>query len=200
MQQIWLPSVLWHCWLGGRNGIRLVTNMGVQWRWALVSPDGVAPSRMVSVSTSVNLPLHHKVQRFSAGTGSPGWSRKKGCRTVVVVVVVWWVPVVDCNRQCDSCLFPSRYCVSVQAAALVHIYLDGSVLVSHGGVESGQGLHTKVIQVGRLFHLLPCLSLHLRCSGGQLLPLFCAYVLRVNDSFSMRVSHSYECSMTMIHA
>ena len=31
------------------------------WRWALVSADAVAPSRMVSVSASVNLPLHHKV-------------------------------------------------------------------------------------------------------------------------------------------
>ena len=50
----------------------------------MVSPDGVAPSRMVAVSASVNLPLHHKVQRFSSGTGSPGWSRKKGCKTVVV--------------------------------------------------------------------------------------------------------------------
>ena len=30
-------------------------------RWALVSPDGVAPSQMVVVSSSVNLPLHHKV-------------------------------------------------------------------------------------------------------------------------------------------
>jgi len=29
----------------------------------------------------------------------------------------------------------------------VHIYLDGSVLVTHGGVESGQGLHTKMLQV-----------------------------------------------------
>jgi len=33
--------------------------MGGWWRWALVSPDGVAPSRMVCVSASVNLPLHH---------------------------------------------------------------------------------------------------------------------------------------------
>jgi len=42
---------------------------------------------MVSVSASVNLPLHHKVQKFSSGTGSPGWSQKKGCKMVVVVVV-----------------------------------------------------------------------------------------------------------------
>jgi len=62
--------------------------VGEWWRWALVGPDGVAPSRMVGVSASVNLSLHHKVQKFSSGTGSPGWSRKKGRKTVVVVV--WW--------------------------------------------------------------------------------------------------------------
>jgi len=55
---------------------------------ALVSLDGVAPSRMVGVSASVNLTLHHKVQKFFFGTGSPRWSRKKGRNTVVVVVIV----------------------------------------------------------------------------------------------------------------
>jgi len=58
------------------------------WRWALVSPDGVAPSRMVRLSASVDLPLHHKDQKFSSGTSSPGWSGKKGHKTVVVVLVV----------------------------------------------------------------------------------------------------------------
>ena len=43
----------------------------------MVSPDGVAPSWMVGVSASVNLPMHHKVQKFCSGTGSPGWSWKK---------------------------------------------------------------------------------------------------------------------------
>jgi len=60
--------------------------MGGWWRWALASPDGVAPSRMVGVSASVNLPLHHEVQKFSSGTGSPRWSWEKGRKTVVVVV------------------------------------------------------------------------------------------------------------------
>jgi len=50
----------------------------------VLSPGGVAPTRMVGVSASVNLRLHHKVQRFSSGTVSPRWSRKKGRKTVVV--------------------------------------------------------------------------------------------------------------------
>jgi len=53
--------------------------------WALLSVDGVAPSWTVIVSACVSLALHHKVQKFSAGTSSPRWSRIKGNKTVVVV-------------------------------------------------------------------------------------------------------------------
>jgi xanthine dehydrogenase large subunit len=34
-----------------------------------------------------------------------------------------------------------------QAGALVHVYVDGSILVNHGGTEMGQGVNTKVMQV-----------------------------------------------------
>jgi len=74
--------------IGRQEGLPARKKYGRWWRWALVSLDGVAPSQMVSVSASVYLPLHNKVQKFSSGTGSPGWSRKKGRKTVVMVVVV----------------------------------------------------------------------------------------------------------------
>jgi len=66
-------------WAAGRASGPL-KNMGGWWRWSLVSPDGVGPRRMVGVSASVNLPMHHKVQKFSSGTGSTGWSRKRAVK------------------------------------------------------------------------------------------------------------------------
>ncbi len=34
-----------------------------------------------------------------------------------------------------------------QAGALVNVYTDGSILINHGGVEMGQGLHTKILEI-----------------------------------------------------
>jgi len=88
--------------LGGNKGHLTCKKIVGWWRWAQVSPDGVVPSRIIiiiiimqfltrhvsviCVPASVNLPLHHKVQKFSSGTSSPGWYQKKGRKTVVVVV------------------------------------------------------------------------------------------------------------------
>ncbi|XVF19260.1 hypothetical protein REPUB_Repub11eG0094600 [Reevesia pubescens] len=50
-------------------------------------------------------------------------------------------------------MIPTKFGISFttkfmnQAGALVNVYTDGTVLVTHGGVEMGQGLHTKVAQV-----------------------------------------------------
>jgi len=64
----WMLLVVWQ---EGHPDCKKYGEDGGGGHWLLVSPDGVAPSWMVGVSASVNLPLHHKVQQFSSGTGSP---------------------------------------------------------------------------------------------------------------------------------
>ncbi|KAL2891544.1 Xanthine dehydrogenase [Ceratocystis lukuohia] len=56
-------------------------------------------------------------------------------------------------KQRGLAIIPTKFGISFtalflnQAGALVHIYHDGSILVAHGGVEMGQGLHTKMTQI-----------------------------------------------------
>ncbi|CAG8659138.1 915_t:CDS:10, partial [Gigaspora rosea] len=70
-------------------------------------------------------------------------------------------------RKRGIALLPIKYGVSYsalfmnQAGALVHIYLDGSVLISHGGVEMGQGLHTKMLQIASEALDVPINTVHL---------------------------------------
>ena len=56
-------------------------------------------------------------------------------------------------RKRGLALVPTKFGISFtakfmnQAGALVNVYTDGTVLVTHGGIEMGQGLHTKMCQV-----------------------------------------------------
>ena len=80
----------------------------------LISLDEVAPTRTVSVSASCYPPLHHKVKKkLSSGNGSPGWSGKKGRKTVVVVVV----------KTCGRCLLGETIIVAFS------VYSDSKFLV-----------------------------------------------------------------------
>lgn len=49
-----------------------------------------------------------------------------------------------------------------QAGALILVYVDGSVLLTHGGVEMGQGLHTKMIQVASSGLGIPAELIHIK--------------------------------------
>ncbi|XP_053396021.1 xanthine dehydrogenase/oxidase-like isoform X1 [Mercenaria mercenaria] len=57
-----------------------------------------------------------------------------------------------------------------QAGALVHIYMDGSVLLTHAGVEMGQGLHTKMIQVASRALRIPASKIHTSEVGTNTVP------------------------------
>uniref|UniRef100_A0A3P8YGP2 Aldehyde oxidase 6 n=1 Tax=Esox lucius TaxID=8010 RepID=A0A3P8YGP2_ESOLU len=60
-----------------------------------------------------------------------------------------------------------------QAASLVHIYKDGSVLVSHGGTEMGQGIHTKMQQVASRELHIPTSFIHITETSTSAVPNTC---------------------------
>ncbi|XP_061745952.1 xanthine dehydrogenase/oxidase isoform X2 [Nerophis ophidion] len=57
-----------------------------------------------------------------------------------------------------------------QAGALVHIYTDGSVLLTHGGTEMGQGLHTKMVQVASRVLGVPHSKIHISETSTSTVP------------------------------
>ena len=52
----------------------------------------------------------------------------------------------------------------------MHIYTDGTVLISHGGVEMGQGLHTKMIQVASRALRIPQEKIHITETDSSKVP------------------------------
>jgi len=80
-------------------------------RWALLSPDGAVPIWTVGESASINLPSRHEVQMFSSGTGSPGWSQKKGRKTVVCVCCYYVIKqtLTPVTMITDTAMIPSEY-------------------------------------------------------------------------------------------
>ncbi|KAL3157593.1 hypothetical protein ABBQ32_012044 [Trebouxia sp. C0010 RCD-2024] len=79
-------------------------------------------------------------------------------------------------RKRGLAVIPTKFGISFttkflnQAGALVHIYTDGTVLVTHGGVEMGQGLHTKVAQVAAADLGLPLSSVYIAETATDKVP------------------------------
>ncbi|XP_070590412.1 xanthine dehydrogenase/oxidase [Erythrolamprus reginae] len=73
-------------------------------------------------------------------------------------------------------IIPTKFGISFtvpflnQAGALVHVYTDGSVLLTHGGTEMGQGLHTKMIQVASKTLGIPTSTIHISETSTNTVP------------------------------
>eukprot|EP00892_Ulva_mutabilis_P007836 jgi/Ulvmu1/5424/UM022_0219.1 len=80
------------------------------------------------------------------------------------------------HRKRGLAILPTKFGISFtfkpmnQAGALVSIFLDGSVAVAHGGVEMGQGLHTKMCQVAAQALEVPLASVHVAETSTDKVP------------------------------
>lgn len=79
-------------------------------------------------------------------------------------------------RKRGMAMLPTKFGVAFtalfmnQAGALIHIYHDGSVLLTHGGTEMGQGLHTKMIQVCARALGVPIEAVHISETSTNTVP------------------------------
>ena len=138
----WLPSVLWHCWLGSRKGIRPVKNGG-WWRWALVSLDGVVPSRMVGVCLPLLIFPCSIKSRSSllapAHLGGPGKRAVKRlwCGVDQFCLVSWhhhrlWLNIDDVRKDFAVkffCLLQQLRTVSYYVGCCVNIFSSANYIM-----------------------------------------------------------------------
>ncbi|KAJ0960491.1 hypothetical protein J5N97_001650 [Dioscorea zingiberensis] len=79
-------------------------------------------------------------------------------------------------RKRGIAMIPTKFGISFttkamnQAGALVQVYVDGTVLVTHGGVEMGQGLHTKVAQIAASSFNIPLNSVFISETSTDKVP------------------------------
>ncbi|KAF6321937.1 hypothetical protein mRhiFer1_018423 [Rhinolophus ferrumequinum] len=74
------------------------------------------------------------------------------------------------------CIIPTKFGIGYishflnQAGALIHVYTDGSVLLTHGGTEMGQGLHTKMVQVASTALKIPVSKIYISETSTNTVP------------------------------
>lgn len=79
-------------------------------------------------------------------------------------------------RKRGMAVVPTKYGIAFgvmhlnQAGSLINIYGDGSVLLSHGGVEIGQGLNTKMIQCAARALGIPSELIHISETATDKVP------------------------------
>lgn len=82
----------------------------------------------------------------------------------------------NCWKKRGLCIIPTKFGISFtsaflnQAGALIHVYTDGSVLLAHGGIEIGQGLHTKMVQVASRALKIPTSKIYISETSTNTVP------------------------------
>ncbi|KAM1872932.1 hypothetical protein ACFX13_006831 [Malus domestica] len=136
-----------------------------------------SPEEMKEINFQGEGSILHYGQQLKHCTLGPLWNQlKSSCEFSRARYQVDQFNIQNRWRKRGIAMVPTKFGIGFtlkhmnQAGALVHVYTDGTVLVTHGGVEMGQGLHTKVAQVAASAFNIPLSSVFISETSSDKVP------------------------------
>ncbi|GMY16295.1 xanthine dehydrogenase 1-like isoform X1 [Fagus crenata] len=168
-----LPSNTAFRGFGGPQGMLITEN----WIQRIAVELKKSPEEIREINFQGEGSVLHYGQQLQHCTLSPLWNELKlSCDLLNARKEVNQFNVKNRWRKRGIAIVPTKFGISFtakfmnQAGALVHVYTDGTVLVTHGGVEMGQGLHTKVAQVAASAFNIPLSSVFISETSTDKVP------------------------------
>lgn len=158
---------------GGPQGMIIVEN----WIQRIAAELKKSPEEIKEINFQGEGSILHYGQQLKHCTLGPLWNQlKSSCEFSKARYEVDQFNIQNRWRKRGIAMVPTKFGIAFtsklmnQAGALVHVYTDGTVLVSHGGVEMGQGLHTKVAQVAASAFNIPLGSVFISDTSTDKVP------------------------------
>ncbi|XP_050368382.1 xanthine dehydrogenase 1-like [Argentina anserina] len=158
---------------GGPQGMIIAEN----WIQRIAVELKKSPEEIREINFQGEGSILHYGQQLKHCTLAPLWNELKlSCEFSKARAEVCQFNTQNRWRKRGVAMIPTKFGISFtlklmnQAGALVHVYTDGTVLVTHGGVEMGQGLHTKVAQVAASAFNIPLSSVFISETSTDKVP------------------------------
>ncbi|KAM1168456.1 hypothetical protein ACFX19_030888 [Malus domestica] len=158
---------------GGPQGMIIVEN----WIQRIAAELKKSPEEIKEINFQGEGSILHYGQQLKHCTLGPVWNQLKlSCDFSKARYEVDQFNIQNRWRKRGIAMVPTKFGIAFtlklmnQAGALVHVYTDGTVLVTHGGVEMGQGLHTKVAQVAASAFSIPLSSVFISETSTDKVP------------------------------
>ncbi|XP_020224750.1 xanthine dehydrogenase 1 [Cajanus cajan] len=158
---------------GGPQGMLITEN----WIQRIAVELKMSPEKIREINFQGEGSVLHYGQKVQYSTLFPLWNELKlSCDFVKAREEVDQFNGHNRWRKRGIAMVPNKFGISFttklmnQAGALVQVYTDGTVLVTHGGVEMGQGLHTKVAQIAASAFNIPLSSVFISDTSTDKVP------------------------------
>ncbi|KAK3004898.1 hypothetical protein RJ639_018720, partial [Escallonia herrerae] len=158
---------------GGPQGMLIAEN----WIQRIATEVSKSPEEIREINFASEGSVMHYSQRIEHCTLQRVWNElKSSCNFLNARKEVEQFNLHNRWKKRGVAMIPTNFGISFtvkfmnQAGALVQVYTDGTVLVTHGGVEMGQGLHTKVAQIAASSFNIPLSSVFISETSTDKVP------------------------------